>query len=140
MDFLILRPLPPKTGYHFFERGGGGWGGGGSKVFAQKATSSGEAERSSHSRRSNGNASKSKLAVGGSNPGQLTVGGGGGAKLARPGFELPTAKFPSDALPLGHCVNCAEGPPRCLGPHLPLTKNPNCVYLSDCLPACWLRD
>ena len=26
MDFLILRPLPPKTGYHFFE---GGWGGGG---------------------------------------------------------------------------------------------------------------
>ena len=25
MDFLILRPLPPKTGYHFF----GGWGGGG---------------------------------------------------------------------------------------------------------------
>ena len=25
MDFLILRPLPPKTGYHFFE---GGWGGG----------------------------------------------------------------------------------------------------------------
>ena len=26
MDFLILRPLPPKTGYHFFE--GGGCGGG----------------------------------------------------------------------------------------------------------------
>ena len=24
MDFLILRPLPPKTGYHFFEGGGGG--------------------------------------------------------------------------------------------------------------------
>ena len=23
MDFLILRPLPPKTGHHFFE---GGWG------------------------------------------------------------------------------------------------------------------
>ena len=34
MDFLILRPLPPKTGYHFFEGGvGGGWGGG-SKVVA----------------------------------------------------------------------------------------------------------
>ena len=29
MDFLILRPLPPKTGYHFFEGGwGGGWMGG----------------------------------------------------------------------------------------------------------------
>ena len=26
MDFLILRPLPPKTGYHFFW---GGWVGGG---------------------------------------------------------------------------------------------------------------
>ena len=26
-------------------------------------------------------------------------------------------------------------PPCCLGPHLPLTKNPNCVYLSDCLLA-----
>ena len=26
MDFLILRPLPPKTGYHFFEGGGGGGG------------------------------------------------------------------------------------------------------------------
>ena len=25
MDFLILRPLPPKTGYHFLR---GGWGGG----------------------------------------------------------------------------------------------------------------
>ena len=23
MDFLILKPLSPKTGYHFFERGGG---------------------------------------------------------------------------------------------------------------------
>ena len=37
------------------------------------------------------------------------------------------------ALPLGHCLNCREVPPCCLGPHLPLTKNPNCVYLSDCL-------
>ena len=33
MDFLILRPLPPKTGYHFFEGGGGGGGGGGVKSF-----------------------------------------------------------------------------------------------------------
>ena len=35
MDFLILRPLPPKTGYHFFEGGGGGvggWGSGGGGV------------------------------------------------------------------------------------------------------------
>ena len=36
MDFLILRPLPPKTGYHFFEGGWGGvwgWVGGGVKSF-----------------------------------------------------------------------------------------------------------
>ena len=39
MDFLILRPLPPKTGYHFW----GGGVGGGSKVFAEQASSSGEA-------------------------------------------------------------------------------------------------
>ena len=32
MDFLILRPLPPKTGYHFF----GGWGGGGVGGGSQK--------------------------------------------------------------------------------------------------------
>ena len=41
MDFLILRPLSPKNGYHFFEGGGGGCGGGGPKVFAQKAPSNG---------------------------------------------------------------------------------------------------
>ena len=33
MDFLILRPLPPKTGYHFFEGWGGGGVGGGVKSF-----------------------------------------------------------------------------------------------------------
>ena len=31
--------------------------------------------------------------------------------------------------------NASNRPPCCLGPHLPLTKNPNCVYLSDCLLA-----
>ena len=29
MDFLLLRPLPPKAGYHFFGGGVGGWVGGG---------------------------------------------------------------------------------------------------------------
>ena len=38
-------------------------------------------------------------------------------------------------LRLGHYLHCNAGPPCCLGPHLPLTKNPNCVYLSDCLLA-----
>ena len=41
MDFLILRPLPPKTGYHFFEGGvggggWGGWGGGGQKFLLNR--------------------------------------------------------------------------------------------------------
>ena len=39
------------------------------------------------------------------------------------------------ALPLGHRLDRGQRPPCCLGPHLPLTKNPNCVYLSDCLLA-----
>ena len=39
------------------------------------------------------------------------------------------------ASPLGHCLDFGRGPPCCLVPHLPLTKNPNCVYLSDCLLA-----
>ena len=134
MDFLILRPLPPKTGYHFFERGGGGGGLGGSKVFAQKATSSGEAQRPSHDQRSTGNAGDVRLAVGGSNPGLLTFGADGGAKFARPDERR------SAALPLGYSLHYSDGLHRCLWPLLLLTKNPNCVYLSDCLPACWLRD
>ena len=39
------------------------------------------------------------------------------------------------ALPLGHYLEYGIWPPCCLGAHLPLTKNPNCVYLSDCLLA-----
>ena len=64
--------------------------GGGSKVFAQKATSSGETCRLSHKRWSNGNADNVKFAVGGSNPGLLTFSAGGGAKFVRPEFEQPT--------------------------------------------------
>ena len=41
----------------------------------------------------------------------------------------------SAALPLGHYLDSSEGLPCCLGPYLLLTKNPNCVYLSDCLLA-----
>ena len=71
--------------------GVGGWGGG-SKVFAQKARSSGEGISLSHHRRSSGNAADNKFLVGGSNPGRPTFrgGSGGGASYARPGFEPPT--------------------------------------------------
>ena len=74
MDFLILRPLSPKTGYHCFEGGGGG-GGGGSKVFAQKAPSSGEA--------SCYHTTAGRMVT-------QPVGGGSGAVFTRPGFEPPT--------------------------------------------------
>ena len=39
MDFLILRPLSPKTGYHFFEGGGvvGGGGGGAGQKFSLRS-------------------------------------------------------------------------------------------------------
>ena len=41
----------------------------------------------------------------------------------------------SAAFPLGRYSYWDKRPPCCLVPHLPLTKNPNCVYLSDCLLA-----
>ena len=74
----------------------GGWGG--SKVFAQKATSSGETYCLSHNRWSNGNAADVKFAVGGSNPGRLTFSAGGGAKFVQPGFESPTQGTPVDCI------------------------------------------
>ena len=141
MDFLILRPLPPKTGYHFLRGGGGGgggWGGGGQKFLLKRLQAVGK--HSAHHTVDGPTVTQPTQGLRSAVLGLLTFGAGGGAKVARPGFEPPTANVASDALPLGHCVNCAEGRPRCLGPHLPLTKNPNCVYLSDCLPACWLRD
>ena len=61
MDFLILRPLSPKTGYHFFEGGGGRGMGGGSKVFAQKAPSSGETHYYNNQAWSNGNAANHRF-------------------------------------------------------------------------------
>ena len=56
MDFLILRPLSPKTGYHFFEGVGGGL-----KVFAQKAPSSGETHYCNKQAWSNGNAANHRF-------------------------------------------------------------------------------
>ena len=41
----------------------------------------------------------------------------------------------SAAFPLGRYLYWDKRPPCCLVPHLPLTKNPNCVYLCDCLLA-----
>ena len=87
---LILRPLSPKTGYHFFEGGVGV--GGGSKVFSQKAPSSGE----THCLHTTAGRmvtqpmqsfwSAVRILVG-----QLP-GGAGGATFAPPVFEPPTKK------------------------------------------------
>ena len=100
MDFLILRPLPPKTGYHFFEGGVGVGGGGGSKVFAEQATSSGDARYCQHGQRSNGNAADPGFAGVGSNPDLMTfsAAAGGGAKLTRTGFEPATTRMPGGCI------------------------------------------
>ena len=99
MDFLILRPLPSKTGYHFFEGGVGGGVGGGQK-FRSKGYKQWRSISLSHHRRSNGNAADAKFLVGGSNPCRPTLGGGGGggAKFARPGFEPPTKGTPAGCI------------------------------------------
>ena len=72
MDFLILTPLSPKTGYHFFE-------GGGVKTFRSQGSKQWGSLSMSHNRWSNGNAADTKFFVNGSNPGRPIVGGGGGS-------------------------------------------------------------
>ena len=90
MDFLILRPLSPKTGYHFLREGGPG---GGVKSFRSEGSKQWGSISLKHNRRSNGNTTDAKFSVGGSNPGGPTVvGGGSGAIFAPPGFEPPTKK------------------------------------------------
>ena len=141
MDFLILRPLPPKTGYHFFEGGGGGgggwWGGGGQKFLFNRLQAVGTHNAS--------NTASGPMVT------QPVVVLQASVRILVCSFSPPPAaaapKWPgwgsnrrpqgykSAAIPLGHCIDCGNGPPCCLAPHLPLTKNPNCVYLSDCLLA-----
>ena len=101
MDFLILRPLSPRTGYHFFE-GVGGVGGG--QKF-QKAPSSGEAHCCHIKPWLNGNAAN------GSNPGRLTVVGGGSAIFARTGFELPTKKSAVGCITIRPLLALRTAPP-----------------------------
>ena len=86
---MILRPLSPKTGYHFFE--GGGSGGGVKSVRSEGSKPWGDVLLSHH-RWSNGNTADAQFSVGGSNPGRPTAGGVGGTTFAPPGFEPPTKK------------------------------------------------
>ena len=93
MDFLILRPLPPKTGYHFFE---GGWGWvGGQKFLLNRLQAVGT--HNAGNRASGPTVAQSSPAVQSSvripicwllAPGP----GGGGAKVGCPGLELKLCK------------------------------------------------
>ena len=140
MDFLILRPLPPKTGYHFFEGGGvGGWGGwgGGQKFLLNRLQAV----------RTHGacNTVSGPMVTHPIPDVQASVRTPVCRTLAPPPAAAPKCadwgsnrrphECRSAALPLGHYLDSSEGPPCCLGPYLLLTKNPNCVYLSDCLLA-----
>ena len=133
MDFLILRPLSPKTGYHFFE-GWGGWGvvGWGSTVFAQKAPSSGEAYLSRIKPRGNGNAADCRVID------CWFESWSDDCRTRRRRHLRPTRVQTADQKVCGRlhyhsATACPENssPPHCLEPGLPLTKNPNCVFLSD---------
>ena len=132
MEFLILGPLSPKTGYHFFEGGVGGWGGGGSKVFAQKAPSSGETyfDHTTAGRMVMQPTRSFRSAV------QILVGvlllaAAAARYLPDRGSNRRQKRLWSAALPFGHCLIWSEMFPHCLGPRLPLTKNPKCVFLSN---------
>ena len=92
-----MRPLPPKTGYHFF---GGGWGGG-VKSFRSTGFKQWGSPALPHHRRLNGNAADAQFAVGGSNPGLLTSSGGGGIKFSRHGFEPPTQESAAGCITIG---------------------------------------
>ena len=144
MDFLILRPLPPKTGYHFFEGGWGGvggwvggWGGGGQKFLLNRLQAVG-----THGA---GNTVSGPMVTQPIPDVQAWVRIPVCRILAPPPAAAPKcADWGSNrrphgcrlaALPLGHYLDSSEGPPCCLVPYLLLTKNPNCVYLSDCLLA-----
>ena len=90
MDFLILRPLPPKTGYHFFW-GGGWWGGGGQKFLLNRLYAVGK-----HSAATPPLVERfagPRFSVGGSNHGLLTFSGGSRDKPGRPGFGFVPGFF-----------------------------------------------
>ena len=137
--FCPIRPSPNG----FFERGGGGAGGvgGGQKFLLKRLQAVGKHGRHQTfggpmvKQPTQGLWSAVRILV------HLLLAPPAAARTALGrGLNRRPKERRSAALPLGHCLDCGAKPPRCLGPHLPLTKNPNCVYLSDCLPACWLRD
>ena len=69
--------------------------------------------------------------VGGLNPCRSIVIGGTAAMFARLGFEPARKSLQSAALSFGHSLFWGNLSSHWLKPSLPLTKNPNGVFLSD---------
>ena len=92
MDFLILRPLPPKTGYHFFEGGGGG---GGQKFLLNRLQAVGTHGAGNTASGPMVTRPMPKCAGVGSNRDLPTfsAAAGGGAKVGRLGSEPPTTRM-----------------------------------------------
>ena len=139
MYFLILRPLSPKAGYHFFEGGGGGGGGGGMGGGGQKlslrrfqAVPKHIANTTTASRMVTQPTQIFRSAVQ-IMIGRLLLAAAAAAAPNSPdrGWNRRPKRLPIAALPFGHCLIWGKTSPHCLGPHLPLTKNATCVFLSD---------
>ena len=113
---------------------GVGWGWG-SKVFAEKAPSSGEADGCHTVAGRMVTQQTSAVKVGGSNPGLPSVfdrGGGGGGIFGRAGFLTADQKLRGLLhYHLATASLASQGSPHCLGPCLPLTKKPKLCVTFD---------
>ena len=116
MDFLILGPLCPETGYHFLE--GGGWvAGWGSKFFAQKVSSIGQNQYYKNNKRFNDNTADRRLL------GQwFKFQGAQHPRSADWGLNRRPRKLRSSALPLDRCMLCSGHVSNCLKPSLSQKK------------------
>ena len=126
MDFLILRPLSPETGHHFFEGGGGV-----SNLWSEGSKQWGGYLLSQQTR-SNGNAADCRLL------GRRLESLSDDCHPRRRRHVRPNRVRTADPKVCGWmryhpAIACPEdnGPPHCLEPSLPLTKNPHSVLLSD---------
>ena len=131
MDFLILRPLSPETGYHFFEGGGLRGGGGVQNFVLRRVQAVGRASAVPCSGPMVVQPT-ADLEVGGSIPSWPTV---VGAAIGRLGFEPPTCRF---------AVGCSTTRPLCVLHQVfsqlleakPATEKKPKLCVSVCLPAC----
>ena len=108
----------------------GGVLGGGSKVFAEKATNSGDAQCWGHGQRSNGNAVGFRFVGTDSNPAlqNFSAAAGGGAKVAGPGFEPLPTRVPVGCITTRPLLGLQQWASLLLGPASATDKKPKlCV-------------